>query len=73
MTGVDVSAKRATTVALIQTIAEIDRGIELAIQETKAGRMLDARSILGVVRGLVAVQDALLSSHLKHDAIRGES
>lgn len=62
--------QRETTAHLIQIVAEIDRGVLVAIEETKAGRMYDARQTLTLVRELIEVQDALLSSHLKHNAIR---
>ena len=39
--------------AVLQIIAESDRGLKVAEQQLKAGRLMDARETVRIVRGLM--------------------
>lgn len=45
---------------MIQTVGELQRGIDVAREELKRGRLGDARQTLGMIGDLVKIQDRLV-------------
>lgn len=47
-------------VSVLQSLAEVDRGLEIAQAELRAGKFLQARETLGVTRALLPMAERLV-------------
>jgi valyl-tRNA synthetase len=51
--------------AVIQTVAELDRGMQIIEIQLKTGKFMDARETAKKCRDLVKLQDQLFKKYLK--------
>lgn len=52
--------ERELRASLLQTVVEVDRGIQIAQAELRAGGMMQARQTLDVVRAMLPLQERLV-------------